>query len=203
MTRRRLAPWGALAASAFAALAAPVSAAVVNFDGYQPRYDFTQPVIVSDGFRFAVTCLCIGVEDRQPTDVFDQPLPGAYNGTASLIYSTDPLRVTAEDGAAFFLNRVDLGQSWYVPDADVGSTAILTYELAGGGQGQVDVVLDRSYHTVDVRQQVLGFTISGGRTFGYVTLDNLVVNEMPEPASTLLAGLALAGVALSRRRARA
>ena len=44
-------------------------------------------------------------------------------------------------------------------------------------------------------------TISGGRTFGYVSLDNLVVNNrVPEPASVGLALLALCSAGLATRR---
>lgn len=180
------------------------SAAVVNFDNYSPRYDFSMTTIVTDGFSFTNTCQCMGVEDRQPQTLGGDPLPGAYNGTASLIYSTDPLTISATSAAAFYLDRLDLGLSWYVPDTDVGSIATLTLSLAAGGTSSIDVALDRSYSTVLIGQDVLGVTISGGRSFGYVSLDNLVVNNrVPEPASAGLALLALCGAGFATRRRQA
>ena len=185
-----------------AATLGPASAAVVTFDSYMPRYDYSMSSIQTDGFNFTVTCQdCMGVEDRPPEDLNGNPLPGAYNGTASLLYSVDPLSITAVGGAAFFLDRLDLGQSWYVPDAEVGSIVTVSYLLAGGGSGSVDATLDRSYGTVVIGQDVLSVSISGGRGFGYVSLDNLVVNNrLPEPASAGLAVVALLGAGAARRR---
>ncbi len=179
----------------------PASAAVVTFDAYLPRYDYSMSSLQTDGFNFTVGCQsCMGVEDRPPEDVDGNPLPGAFNGTASLLYSTDPLAISAADGGAFFLDRLDLGQSWYVPDVDVGSLATVSFVLAAGGTGSVQMMLDRSYSTFVIGQEVTSVTISGGRGFGYVTLDNLVVNRVPEPQSAPLAVLALCGAFLAMRR---
>lgn len=179
----------------------PASAAVVTFDAYQPRYDYSQPSIQTEGFDFTVPCAnCMGVEDRPPLDINGNPLPGAFNGTASLLYSFDPLRITAVDGSDFFLDRLDLGQSWYVPDAEVGAAVTISYVLAAGGAGSVQGLLNRSYSTFVIGQQVLSVSISGGRGFGYVTLDNLVVNTVPEPASAGLALAALLGAGVARGR---
>ena len=186
-----------------AAAVGSASAAVVNFDSYAPKYDFSMTTIVTDGFSFTITCQCMGVDDQQPTTLPPQndPLPGAYNGTASLLYSTDPLGFSAVGGGAFFLDRLDLGLSYYVPDSDVGGIATIAYTLAAGGSGSMDVALGRSYSTVVIGQDVLSVSISGGRTFGYVSLDNLVVNNrLPEPASAGLAALALCGAGLATRR---
>jgi hypothetical protein len=194
-----------LAPLLLAAALSPATAAVVNFDTFSPRYDFSMTTIVTDGFSFTSTCQCMGVEDRPPETLPPQsdPLPGAYNGTASLIYNTDPLKIMTVGGDAFFIDQLDLGLSYYVPDSEVGSIATLTYTLAGGGTGSMDVALFRSYSTVEIGQRVLDISISGGRTFGYVSLDNLIVNNVPEPASAGLALLALlgAGAATQRRRA--
>lgn len=195
-----------LAPLLFAAALGPASAAVVTFDDYQPRYDFSMTTIVTDGFSFTSTCQCMGVEDRPPETLPPQsdPLPGAYNGTASLLYSTDPLSLTAAGGEAFFLDQLDLGLSYYVPDSEVGSIATVSYTLAAGGTGSVDVALLRSYSTVVIGADVLSVSISGGRSFGYLSLDNIVVNNrLPEPASAGLALVALlgAGGASLRRRA--
>ncbi len=193
-----------LASLLLAAALGPASAAVVTFDSYAPRYAYAGS-IETDGFLFSVACLeCVGVEDRPPADLDGNPLPGAYNGTATLLYGSDPLSIAAVDGTAFFLDRLDLGLSWYVPDIDVGSTITVTYQLVGGGTGSVSAVLDRSYSTLVIGQDVLGASISGGRGFGYISLDNVVVvNTVPEPESTGLAVVALlgAGVAWWRRRA--
>lgn len=182
----------------------PASAAVVTFNDYQPRYDYSMTNIETDGFNFTVACQdCMGVEDRPPEDINGDPLPGAYNGTATLLYSVDPLSITAVGGAAFYLDRLDLGLSWYVPDADVGGVVTVSYLLAMGGSGSLSATLDRSYSTLVIGQDVLSVSISGGRGFGYISLDNVVVNNrLPEPES---AGLALAallgagGVSLRRR----
>ena len=194
-----------LASLLLAAAFGPATAAVITFDSYAPLYDYSQPVIQTDGFTFTVPCQnCMGVEDRPPEDVNGNPLPGAYNGTPTLLYSEDPLAIAAVGGAAFFLDRLDIGLSWYVQDVDVGSTVTLTYLLAAGGSGSVTAVLDRSYTTLVIGQQVLSASITGGRDFGYISLDNVVVNnQLPEPASAGLALLALvgAGAASLRRKA--
>ena len=187
-----------------AAALSPAAAAIVTFDSYQPRYDFQEPTLVTEGFSFAVTCRdCMGVEDRPPEDINQNPLPGAYNGTASLLYSIDPLSITAVGGGAFFLDRLDLGLSWYVPDAEVGGVVTVSYLLAMGGSGSMDATLGRSYSTLVIGQDVLSVSISGGRDFGYISLDNVVVNNrLPEPASaglTLIALLGAGGAALRRR----
>lgn len=191
-----------LASLLLAAALGTASAAVVTFDSYQPRYDYTQPVIETEGFRFVVPCVnCMGVEDQPPLDLNGNPLPGAYNGTPSLLYSRDPLLITAIGGAAFYLNQLDLGLSWYVPASDIGSTVTVTYLLAAGGTGSVSAALDRSYSTLQIGQEVLGVSISGGRGFGYITLDNLVVNsQVPEPESAGLAVVALVGAGVAMRR---
>jgi hypothetical protein len=194
----------ALAALLLATALGPASAAVVTFDSYQPRYDYSAATLQTDGFEFSVSCQqCMGVEDRVPEDLGGNPLPGAFNGTPYLLYSVDPLAITAVGGAAFFLDRLDLGQSWYVPDAEVGSPVTVSYQLAGGGSGSRQAVLDRSFTTFVVGEEVLSVSISGGRGFGYVALDNLVVNDLPEPASAPLALAALFCAGLATRRHRA
>ena len=194
-----------LASLLLAAAIGPATAAVVTFDDYMPRYDYSMTNVETDGLSFTVACQnCMGIEDRPPEDINGNPLPGAYNGTASLLYSEDPLRITAVGGAAFYLDRLDLGQSWYVPDADVGGVITVSYLLAMGGSGSMDATLDRSYSTLVIGQDVLSVSISGGRGFGYISLDNVVFNNrLPEPQSAGLALVALlgAGGASLRRRA--
>lgn len=184
-------------------VAPAVGAAVVDFNSHTPLYDFSQPFVISDGFRFASSCNCLGVDDRQPQAVGGAPLPGAFNGTASLIYNTDPLVISAVDGAAFYLDSLELGLSWYVPDAEVGSLVTVTYALAAGGTGSVEAALGRSYSRLAVGEQVLSVNVSGSRSFGYVSLDNMVVNNVPEPESAALALVALLGAGAARRCRRA
>jgi MYXO-CTERM domain-containing protein len=192
-----------LAALLLATAMAPAMAAVVTFDSYMPRYDYSMSSIQTDGFDFTATCQnCMGVEDRPPQDLNGNPLPGAYNGTPSLLYSEDPLAITAVGGGAFYLDRLDLGQSWYVPDVEVGSLVTVSYVLAAGGSGSQQALLDRSYTTVVIGEDVLSVSITGGRGFGYVSLDNVVVNNLPEPASAGLGLVALLGAAAARRRYR-
>ncbi|MFG6412958.1 PEP-CTERM sorting domain-containing protein [Roseateles sp. DC23W] len=191
------------AAAMLCSALAQAGAAVINFNSYTPLYDYSSPVISTDGFFFTSTCDCLGVEDRAPESVGGQQLPGAYNRTASLIYREDPLTITAVGGAAFYLDSLELGLSWYVPDADVGSLVTVAYVLAAGGNGSVDAALGRSYTTLAVGQDVLSVTISGGRSFGYVSLDNMVVNNVPEPESAALALVALLGAGAARRCRRA
>jgi hypothetical protein len=80
----------------------------------------------------------------------------------------------------------------------------VSYVLAAGGSGSVQATLDRSYSTIAIGQDVLSVSISGGRGFGYVSLDNVVVNNrLPEPESAGLAAVALLGAgAVTRRRGR-
>jgi len=190
-----------LAPLLLAAAVGPAAAAVITFDSYQPRYDYSQTTLVTDGFSFTDPCQCVGVDDQLPRDLNGNPLPGAYNGTASLLYSADPLGIAEVGGAAFFLARLDLGLSWYVPDSDVGSIVTVSYLLANGGSGSVSAALDRSYSTLEIGQEVLSVSISGGRSFGYISLDNLVVNnQVPEPESAGLALLALLSAAAALRR---
>jgi len=191
-----------LATLALALAVGPAAASVITFDSYQPMYEYTS-TLSTGGFVFTSSCDCLGVDDQVPQDLSGNPLPGAFNGTASLLYSRDPLTMAAEGGAAFFLNQLDLGLSWYVPDSDVGMRILVTLRLAAGGTEVVGADLDRSYSTLEVNREVVGVSISGGRGFGYITLDNLVVNDnqVPEPASAGLALLALvsAGAAVRRR----
>jgi hypothetical protein len=194
-----------LAALLLAVTLAPASAAVVTFDSYMPRYDYSMSTISTDGFDFTVACQgCMGIDDQPPQDLNGNPLPGAYNGTPSLLYSQDPLSITAVGGGAFYLEQLDLGQSWYVPDAEVGSTVTVSYVPAAGGSGSVQATLDRSYSTIVIGQDVLSVSITGGRDFGYISLDNVVVNNrLPEPESAGLAFVALLGAgAATRRRSR-
>jgi MYXO-CTERM domain-containing protein len=76
--------------------------------------------------------------------------------------------------------------------------------LAAGGTGSVQATLDRSYSTIVIGQDVLSVSITGGRDFGYISLDNVVVNNrLPEPESAGLAFVALLGAgAATRRRSR-
>ncbi|RZJ10834.1 MAG: hypothetical protein EOP39_07715 [Rubrivivax sp.] len=193
-----------LAALLLAVAIGPASAGtVITFDDYPDLYNFEPLEIVTDGFRFTAPCMeCMGVEDRNPETIDGDPLPGAYNGTASLIYNTDPLAFAATAGQSFFLERLDIGLSWYVEDADVGSIATLTLDLGSGDTSTIDVALDRSYTTVVIDQRVLGVSISGGRSFGYITLDNIAVRDLPEPESAGLAALALLGAGVATRRRR-
>ena len=114
----------------------------------------------------------------------------------------NPLAITAVGGGAFYLDRLDLGQSWYVPDVEVGSLVTVSYMLAAGGSGSQQALLDRSYTTFVIGEDVLSVSITGGRGFGYVSLDNVVVNNLPEPASAGLGLVALLGAAAARRRYR-
>ncbi len=190
-----------LAPLALAMALGPAAASVISFDSYQPRYEYTSS-LSSDGFVFTSACDCLGVDDQVPQDLDGNPLPGAFNGTASLLYSRDPLTIATEGGTAFFLNQLDLGLSWFVPDTDVGMRILVTLLLAAGGTEVVGADLDRRYSTGPVNREVVGVSLSGGRGFGYITLDNLVVdeNQVPEPASAALAVLALVGAGTAVRR---
>ena len=194
-----------LAALLLATALGPASARVITFDDSPGLYDFVPTEIVTDGFRFVSPCSeCMGLDDRPPETTGFEPLPGAYNGTVSLIYRADPLTFMAAAGQAFFLERLDIGLSWYVDDADVGSVATLTLDLGSDGMSTIDVVLDRSYTTVVIDQRVLGVSISGGRPdlSSYISVDNIAVRDLPEPESAGLAVLALLGAGVATRRRR-
>jgi hypothetical protein len=196
-------------AALLAGLTPLAQAAVINFDSHTPLYDFSSPTILDSGFSFTIGNRSaqnfIGVSDINPNP------PGAFNGTAYLHFSDfsdgETMTLQRVGGGAFTLDSFDLGLSWFVGDADINSTLItISGDLAAGGSFSSSTTANRSFAT-----QILGQTITALRvsmdlqTDGYLSLDNFSVQLPPRvlaaPGSWALVGLALAGLALMRRRA--
>ena len=123
----------------------------------------------------------------------------ADNGTTGIISGFGSgFTITRFGGGNFTLNQVDGGLSWYTNLTSHGVTA-----------GSEMMTLNRSFQTFVFSSlvNVSSVTFSAAPGDGYYAFDNIVYDaldngQVPEPASLMLIGLALAGLAAARATSR-
>lgn len=182
------------------------NATVINFDGHTDTiYGDEDPSngiasVSLNGFSFSNT-----------GDHFHLVEMGGFsdptNGTSSLLSDhAGPLTMTRDGGGTFSLSSL-LGYAYF------SSTLTVTGYFAAGGSINTDLAVNSETLTPFVLSGFTGLnrvvfsgspeTIEAPYGFG---LDNLVVeagpNEVPEPFTLGLVGLALGGLAFSRKKAR-
>jgi len=180
------------------AICSSSSAAIVNFEGMAGG-DCVQTQIDAGGLSFNTgyyQCLRNTATGTQ----------GADNGTDFLINGFSSLTVSATSGNPFDLYGLDLGISFY--NGNSSDQVTLTAFLHGGGTSAEVLNVGQSFASYSFNLTGLdAFSISspalGG---GYVAVDNIDFSQgggtVPEPESIALVGLALAGLGLTRRKAK-
>jgi len=184
-----------LLAAAVALLAAQgAHAEVVNFNEFSSSFQgspsfssgsltFTEP---SDSFTLGVWTIA--------------PSAGPSNGTPYLLDGfSDVFTMTATGGGAFTLDSFSAALGWYT--TGVPQTITVTYALAGGGTSGATYTLTDDFTTFAPGLEVTSATFQMNDINGYMSLDDVVINSVPEPAPamSMLAGLALAAFAARRR----
>lgn len=99
------------------------------------------------------------------------------------------------------LNSLDLGMSWYTSDL----TATATITLVNGSTINEPVTITRDFTTFTFGLAATSVTISSPElSDGYLALDNVNVNAVPETGTALAGFLGLGlgiGLTVSRRKA--
>ena len=183
----------AAAVALFASQAA--QAEVVNFNEFTSS--FQGPTAFSSGsltFTPGASSFALGVWTTAPTQ-------GPFDGTPYLLDGfADVFTVTAAGGAAFKLDSFSAALGWYT--AGTPRPISVTYTLAGGGTSVATYTLTDTFTNFTPGLDITSATFDMGGLGGYMSLDDVTVNSVPEPtpAMMMLAGLVLAGL-VGRRRA--
>ena len=177
--------------------------------------------ISSGGFTFAPADGSIFV--ITDADVLSSCIPDcASNGTSWLgasrpggtPVSTQPVTMTQDNGGSFLLLGLDASELF----VDLETTNLLIVgNLAGGGTISVNLALDGINDSQGGAADFQSFLLPaiwgtsplssveftgalGTGGVGDVSIDNLLVQSVPEPATLALLGIAFAGLGFSRRR---
>jgi hypothetical protein len=188
------------------AICTQASAVIIDFNASVESFADIDP-FTTEGFSFAsvTTGGLVGIWTSTPFSADNTP--AVYNDTPYLLAGYGGLSITATDGSSFILNGWDLALGWY--QSVTPNTVTATFELAAGGQVVQTLTLrSDSFSSTSLNQAVTRITLSSasevGSTFneGYISLDNINVSAVPEPASMalLLGGLALLGTAARRHQ---
>ena len=128
------------------------------------------------------------------------PNSGPFDGTPYLLDGfSDLFTVTATGGAAFKLDSFSAALGWYT--SGTPASISVTYTLAGGGTSASTYTLTDNFTTFTPGLAVTSATFDMGGLSSYMSLDDVTVSSVPEPApaTLMLSGLVLAGLAARRR----
>jgi len=197
----------ALTLAASLAAGSPAAAAVIGFDTADEQGATLMPGDSLSAQGFVITQL-----SEAPSILFAGDLVGAYasNGTPSLYAANQAsLALTAGGGGRFSLLDLEVGGGNLAFLDDPGAVApwaaqvVLDGLFADGTMRTMSLDIDPA--SAALARFTVGWTdlveIRLGAAGDY-SLDNLNLQGIPEPASSLLVALAVAGVAAARARRR-
>ena len=197
---------GAFTVLFFALLApATVHAAVITFEGHG---DDGAVVQTQEGFDFTFDAAGWGIF----TDGFvGGGAPYTHDGTTRLVASGDRGGLTARvdfartDAALFSLDGFDAatmfpgfrGRIEVIGDYGVGGSVSAFFDLS---DSFTSFVLPATFAGLSTVHVLDTFSTGFRGNPGSFSLDNIVYDQVPEPATLALLGIALAGLGFSRRK---
>lgn len=181
--------------AAFALLCVrPAVAEVVDFNEFTSSFQGV-PSFTSGSLTFALSSGLdyLGVWTTPPDK-------GAYDGTPYLLDAApDNFVIRRTDAAAFSLGSFDVALGWYQA-ASTGSIRV-TYDLVSGGRTSVVYGITSDFATIRPGLSITAATFDLAGAPGYISLDNVYVNTVPEPSTPLLLAAGLGLGLLVRRSA--
>lgn len=184
-------------------LVSSVGEGAITFDGFTPNFSLVGPMIgplTTDGFTFVGADPYLGSGTTFGVSIGPSVPVASDNGTPFVVFRAS-VSFGRTDGGAFFLQTVDMGQSWY--SSWTPRPVYITLTLPGGETTRTRVNLYQSFSTFSIGMDVTSVTISEVYpNSGFFALDNVNVvtqdttpspNPVPEP-STYLAGLSALGM---------